>query len=455
MRPKNLTVQAKLAMLLVAAMILLAGTRGIGLIQLGGYLDRMNSFAGNLDELHLQLEAAQERRLGDAANSSMHNESIKDLRIRLQAKRDEMKQVYDRERRLMYGTYTAMLVLVFVVSGGIYWLLMGLVIRPLQGMAKVANVVAAGDLSTQITVKSADEIGEVMSALREMNTNLGTLIGKIRNISQSIGASTQAISSTSGDLSQHVEAQSAALQKTASTMGQLATTVSHNAENAGRARELAAKARDVAIKGGEEVGAAVKTMANLRGSSQKIGDIVSIIDGITFQTNILALNAAVEAARAGEQGRGFGVVAAEVRNLAQRSSAAAKEIATLINASVNDLRNGGDIVEKAGATMTEIVDAARAVDNIMADIASASLQQRHEIEQVSGAIERIDQSSQQQALLVHAAQAAESMQRQAERLIEAVSAFRLGSTESSVTPNAAIGAQRDIPKRHLLPSSNS
>lgn len=455
MRPKNLTVQAKLAMLLVAAMILLAGTRGIGLIQLGGYLDRMNSFALNLDELHLQLEAAQERRLGDAANSSIHNESIKDLRIRLQAKRDEMKQVYERERRLMYGTYTAMLVLVFVVSGGIYWLLMGLVIRPLQGMAKVANVVAAGDLSTQITVKSADEIGEVMSALREMNTNLGTLIGKIRNISQSIGASTQAISSTSGDLSQHVEAQSAALQKTASTMGQLATTVSHNAENAGRARELAAKARDVAIKGGEEVGAAVKTMANLRGSSQKIGDIVSIIDGITFQTNILALNAAVEAARAGEQGRGFGVVAAEVRNLAQRSSAAAKEIAALINVSVNDLRNGGDIVEKAGATMTEIVDAARAVDNIMADIASASLQQRHEIEQVSGAIERIDQSSQQQALLVHAAQAAESMQRQAERLIEAVSAFRLGSTESSVTPNAAIEAQRDIPKRHLLPSSNS
>ncbi len=449
---KNLTVQAKLATLLVVAMILLAGTRGIGLVQLGGYLDRMNSFARNIDELHLQLEAAQERKLGDAANSAIHDASIEDLRTRLQTKRDEMTQVHERERVLMYGTYAAMLVLVLVVSGAIYWLLMALVIRPLQGMAKVANVVAGGDLSTEIEVKSGDEIGNVMGALREMNINLGTLIGKIRGISQSIGVSTQEFSAASGDLSQHVEAQSAALQKTASTMRQLATTVSHNAENAGHARELAVRARDVATKGGTEVGAAVNTMSNIRGSSQKIVDIVSIMDGITFQTNILALNAAVEAARAGEQGRGFAVVAAEVRNLAQRSSVAAQEIAALINTSVNELRQGGDLVEKAGATMTEIVVAARAVDDIMADIASASLQQRREIEQVRGAIDKIDHTSQQQALLIHAAQAAESMQQQSEQLIEAVSAFRLRGSLPTVT--TAKNAKRPNARANHLLSAN-
>ena len=235
-------------------------------------------------------------------------------------------------------------------------------------------------------------------------------------------------------------------------MSQLATTVSHNAENAGRARELAARARDVAAKGGVEVGAAVNTMSNIRGSSQKIVDIVSIMDGITFQTNILALNAAVEAARAGEQGRGFAVVAAEVRNLAQRSSVAAKEIAALINTSVNELRQGGDLVEKAGATMTEIVVAARAVDDIMADIASASLQQRREIEQVRGAIDKIDHTSQQQALLIHAAQAAESMQQQSEQLIEAVSAFRLrGSLSTVTTPK---NAKRPNARANHLLSAN-
>ena len=464
MNLSRFSVRAKLAILLGLAMVLLAGTRGLGLIQLGGYLDRMNSYAVALDELHQQLGTALVARIADvqagridAAAQAAHDAKLSDLSARLQAKRTETAEVQQRERSIMYSTYVAMLVLVFVVSGGIYWLLMATVIRPLQGMASVANVVAAGDLTTDIEVKSSDEIGKVMQALHDMNASLSGLIGKIRSISQSIGSGTTQISATSDDLSRHVEAQADALQKTATTMRDLATTVTRNADNAGRGRELAAKARDVAIKGGAEVGEAVNTMSSISGSSRKIVDIVSIIDGITFQTNILALNAAVEAARAGEQGRGFAVVAAEVRTLAQRSAVAAKEIAALINESVNELRRGGDLVATAGTTMTEIVDAARAVDNIMAEIASASAQQRREIEQVRATVDKIDHTSQQQALLVHAAEAAESMQQQAQELIAAVSAFRLraSSPHAAMATQAAIARQPGAIANRLLWSSNS
>ena len=447
---RNISVRAKLALLLVVAMVLLAGTRGLGLIQLGGYLDRMNGYALSIDELHQQLETLQDARIADVGagrtdgvSQTAHDAKVNELRAALQAKRAEYAQVQQRERSIMYSTYVAMLVLVFVVSGAIYWLLMALVIRPLQGMAKVANKVAAGDLTTDVEVKSNDEIGNVMHALSEMNASLGKLIGKIRGISHSIGSSAEQISATGDELSRHVEAQADALQKTAYTMNDLATTVTRNADNAGRARELAAKARDVAIKGGTEVGAAVNTMSNISGSSRKIVDIVSIIDGITFQTNILALNAAVEAARAGEQGRGFGVVAAEVRNLAQRSAVAAKEIAALINESVDQLSRGGDIVAKAGATMTEIVGAARAVDDIMTEIASASARQRRDIEQVRATVDKIDRTSQQQALLVDADEAVRSMQRQAEELIAAVSAFRLRAN----SPNMAMATHAAMPRQ--------
>jgi methyl-accepting chemotaxis protein len=440
---RGFSVRAKLALLLVVAMVLLAGTRGLGLIQLGGYLDRMNGYALSIDELHQQLESLQDSRIADiragrvdAASQTAHEAKIGELRAALQAKRADYAQVQQRERAIMYSTYITMLLLVFVVSGAIYWLLMALVIRPLQGMARVANLVAAGDLTTDVDVTSTDEIGKVMGALSEMNSNLGSLIGKIRSISQSIGSRTEQIATTGDELSRHIEAQADALQKTGATMNALATTVTRNADSAGRARELAAKARDVAIKGGAEVGEAVDTMSNISGSSRKIVDIVSIINGITFQTNILALNAAVEAARAGEQGRGFAVVASEVRSLAQRSAAAAKEIAALINESVAQLNRGGDIVAKAGTTMTEIVDAARAVDDIMTEIASASAQQRRDIEQVRATVDRIDRTSQQQALLVEAAEVIRSMQQQAEELIAAVSAFRLRASSADVATSS-------------------
>jgi methyl-accepting chemotaxis protein len=322
---------------MLVAMAFLAGTRGLGLIQLGGYLDRMNGYTVAIDALHQQLEAVQASHLaalragGDAAASQAsqvaHDEKLASLRAQLQAKRAEWDAVQQRERAIMYTTYVTMLIVVFVVGGGIYWLLMTTVVRPLQGMASVANVVASGDLTKHIEVRSADEIGKVMQALRDMNASLSALIGKIRTASQSIGDSTEQISTASDGLLRHVEGQTDFLHKTAASLRELATAVSSNADNAGRARKLAASAREVAIKGGAEVGQAVDTMISISNNSKKIVEIVSIINGITFQTNILALNAAVEAARAGEQGRGFAVVASEVRSLAQRSATAAREIA--------------------------------------------------------------------------------------------------------------------------------
>jgi methyl-accepting chemotaxis protein len=300
----------------------------------------------------------------------------------------------------------------------------------------VADRVATGDLTTEIAVKSKDEIGQVMQSLHDMNVSLGDLIGKIHRVSHSIGGSTAEIAAASNSLTQHVSAHTAFLHQTAGSLRNLADAVNGNAESALRARELAASAREVAIKGGAEVGEAVDVMTRISASSQKVVDIVSIIDGITFQTNILALNAAVEAARAGEQGRGFAVVAAEVRTLAQRSAVAAREIAGLINASVLELRSGSAQVEKAGTTMTQIVKSARAVDDIMAQLAGASTEQQRVIGEVRVALDRIDQTSEQQALLAHAVAAANSMRAQTEELIQAVSVFRMN--ENDTRPSAEV-----------------
>ena len=451
MKLSGISIRTKLGVLLLVALSILGGTRGLGLIQLGGYLDRMNSFITGLDTLHQQVESAQETHIaearagrGTAATHAAHDARIGELRAQLDARRRDWAAVQGRERSIMYTTYVAMLVVIVLIGGAIYWLLMRLVVRPLQGMVSVADGVAAGDLTAHIDVHRGDEIGKVMQALRDMNGSLSEVIGKIRAVSHSIGASSREISSAGDSLSRHVEAQTDFLQKTTSTLHQLASAVTDNAANAGRARELAAKARDVAIRGGTEVGTAVDTMTRISNSSQKIVDIVSIIDSITFQTNILALNAAVEAARAGEQGRGFAVVAAEVRSLAQRSAAAAKDIAGLLNASVRELRQGSSMVEKAGATMTQIVSGARAVDEIMATMATDAAQQRRVIEHVRATVNEVDQSTQQQALLSHAAEAAESMQQQAQELIAAVSVFRL---RASVAPSSAVRQAVLMPTR--------
>ena len=301
-----------------------------------------------------------------------------------------------------------------------------IVSRPLQQAVEVATAVAAGDLTRDITVDSACETGQLMGALRDMNGNLQRLVSQVRSGTDTIATASAEIAAGNQDLSSRTEEQASSLEETASSMEELTSTVKQNADNARQANQLAQSASGIAIKGGDVVGQVVGTMSSINDSSRKIVDIISVIDGIAFQTNILALNAAVEAARAGEQGRGFAVVASEVRNLAHRSAAAAKDIKLLITDSVDKVEAGSQLVNQAGATMTEIVNSITRVTDIMSEITSASAEQSDGIEQVNVAITQMDQVTQQNAALVEqAAAAAESMQEQAARLSEVVSVFKL------------------------------
>lgn len=300
------------------------------------------------------------------------------------------------------------------------------VTRPLQDAVEAADAVAQGDLTRRVEVTSGDEIGRLMQALKHMNESLAGIVFDVRTNTDTIAIAAQEIAAGNRDLSERTEGQAASLEETASSMGELTTTVHQNAENAKQANQLAAQASDIAVKGGRVVGDVVNTMASISASSKKIVDIISVIDGIAFQTNILALNAAVEAARAGEQGRGFAVVAGEVRSLSQRSAAAAKEIKGLIGDSVGKVEAGAVQVEQAGKTMNEIVHAVKRVTDIMAEISMASSEQSAGIEQVNLAIAQMDEVTQQNAALVEeAAAAAESMQEQAAVLKSAVSVFKL------------------------------
>ena len=323
------------------------------------------------------------------------------------------------------------------------WLI-GFVARPLEEAVEVANAVAMGDLTRHIEVKSSDETGQLLQALKNMNDSLTGIVTEVRGTTDSIITSSHEIAQGNADLSQRTEEQASNLEETASSMEELTSTVRQNAENARQANQLATNASDIAIKGGQVVGDVVHTMASISDSSKKIVDIISVIDGIAFQTNILALNAAVEAARAGEQGRGFAVVANEVRNLAQRSAAAAKEIKALIDDSVNKVDAGTRQVDQAGATMTEIVTAVKRVTDIMAEIAAASTEQSAGIEQVNQAITQMDEMTQQNAALVEeAAAAAEAMEEQGNDLYEAVGFFRVaGGREDAERFAAKLAALR-------------
>ncbi len=304
--------------------------------------------------------------------------------------------------------------------------------RPLQEAVEIADSVAKGDLTRHIEVTSRDEVGQLLQALKGMNESLTNIVGEVHSNTDSITIASQQIAQGNADLSQRTEEQASSLEESSSSMQELTSTVMQNAENAMQANKLAMNASDIAVKGGKAVGDVVHTMASISGSSKKIVDIISIIESIAFQTNILALNAAVEAARAGEQGRGFAVVAGEVRILAQRSAAAAKEIKTLISDSVSKVDVGSRQVDQAGATMTEIVQAVKHVTDIMAEIAAASNEQTAGIKQVNQAITHLDDVTQQNAGLVEEASAAvESMQLQAESLLKAVSIFKLKSGDGS------------------------
>ena len=317
--------------------------------------------------------------------------------------------------------------------------------QPLGNALEIAKIVASGDFTSNVDTTYTDETGQLLQALDQMNANLSTTIDHVRGSTSIISTASEEIARGNLDLSSRTEEQASALEETASAMEQLTATVKQNADNARQANQLAASASTIAMNGGQVVTNVVSTMGSIKDSSQKIVDIIGVIDSIAFQTNILALNAAVEAARAGEQGRGFAVVAAEVRNLAHRSAGAAKEIKALIEDSVDKVNTGSALVDQAGETMNNIVASVKQVLDIMSEIAAASQEQSAGIEEVNRAISQMDEVTQQNAALVEeAAAAATSMQEQATNLMKEVGAFKLLPTTGNFI--AARAPQRALPK---------
>jgi methyl-accepting chemotaxis protein len=315
-----------------------------------------------------------------------------------------------------------------VLAGLFSWVLIRRVVSSLQESVRIAGAVAEGQLQVVIAPSGRDEITQLMQALATMRDQLQDVVARVRGGAEGVATASAEIAQGNNDLSARTEQQASALQQTAASMEQLSSTVRQNADNARQANQLAMSASTVAIQGGDVVGRVVETMKGINDSSRKISDIISVIDGIAFQTNILALNAAVEAARAGEQGRGFAVVASEVRSLAQRSAEAAKEIKLLISDSVGRVEQGTQLVDQAGSTMSEVVTSIRRVTDIMGEISAASTEQSQGVAQVGEAVTQMDQATQQNAALVEeSAAAAGSLQTQAEQLVQAVAVFKLGA----------------------------
>ena len=319
--------------------------------------------------------------------------------------------------------------------------------QPLQRAVALAQRVADGDLSERVDVAGRDETAQLLGALREMSASLVRIVGQVRQGSESIASATQQIATGNTDLSSRTEEQASALEQTAASVQELADTVQRNYEHGQRASDLAESAAQVALRGGAVVGEMVQTMEAINTSSRQIADIIGVIDSIAFQTNILALNAAVEAARAGDQGRGFAVVASEVRQLAQRSAGAAREIKGLIETSVGNVDAGSRHVERAGATMDEIVVSVRRVADLMREIGEASREQTSGIEQINQAITQIDQVTQSNAALVEeAAAAAQAVEQQAQGLVRSIGVFKLAPDHGpgeDATPAAGPGVRAE------------
>ncbi|WP_307188314.1 methyl-accepting chemotaxis protein [Massilia sp. Root1485] len=332
------------------------------------------------------------------------------------------------------------------------WVLANAIVRPIRQAVEVAEKVAGGDLTQHIDASGTCETGALLRALRNMNDSLVAIVAQVRSGTDTIATASAEISAGNMDLSSRTEQQAGSLGTTASTVEELTGTVRQNADNARQASQLSIAASEIATQGGAVVDQVVQTMGAINDSSKKIVDIISVIDGIAFQTNILALNAAVEAARAGEQGRGFAVVAGEVRTLAQRSAAAAKEIKALIVDSVSKVEDGTKLVDQAGMTMSEVVDSIRKVSDIVAEIASASGEQSTGIEQVNNAIADMDSSTQHNAALVEeSAAAATALRDQADKLAEVVALFHIDS-KAMTAPKAA---PAPAPSRAVVPVKTS
>ena len=402
--------------------------------KLVGVLKSRDAFAAELDQL-LQLVRGEQL---DEARGHLTD------RMRI-AQLDYLKvldQLADHQEELMNAAareadelvkfsrmeIVVLTLLAAVAAVAFAWWVARSITRPLQVSVQVSEAVSQGDLGSRISATTRDETGQLMGALERMNAQLVDIVTQVRDSSESIATGTGQLASGNADLSQRTEEQASNLEETAATMEQLTATVKQNAETARAATQMATGAMDVATRGGEVVGQVVQTMDRISEASRRIADIIGVIDGIAFQTNILALNAAVEAARAGEQGRGFAVVAGEVRLLAQRSAEAAQEIKSLINASVETVDTGSHLVADAGRTMDDVVQQVRQVHTLIGEISAASREQSEGIDQVGDAVMQLDQVTQQNAALVEeAASAADSLQQQAQRLTSLVATFKLGA----------------------------
>ena len=354
--------------------------------------------------------------------------------------------VYEQARIAIFALVATCVVLALTLS----WWIARLVARPLTQAVSIARQVAEGDLTARIPENTGrDETAQLMGALKQMNDNLLTIVQEVRIGTDTISTASAEIATGNMDLSSRTEQQAGALEETASAMEELTSTVRQNSDNARQANQLAVTASEVAQAGGQVVGKVVHTMDAINESSRKIADIIGVIDGIAFQTNILALNAAVEAARAGEQGRGFAVVASEVRSLAQRSASAAHEIKALIDDSVSKVDTGTKLVGEAGQTMNEVVASVKRVSDIVAEITAAGAEQSQGIEQINNAVVQMDENTQQNAALVEqAAAAAKALQEQAARLSQTVGVFRLDASDVpasvSAKPTMMAAAPRNI-----------
>ena len=366
---------------------------------------------------------------------------------------------HEQARSLLMGLSVIALGLAALVG----WLIARSILGELGGEPKeaadLARAVALGDFTRNTNITSTNA-ASLMSSLVEMQKNLATVVSNVRTGAEGVATASAEISQGNNDLSARTESQASALEETAASMEELSSTVKQNADSARQANQLAANASTVAIRGGEVVGQVVETMKGINESSRKISDIISVIDGIAFQTNILALNAAVEAARAGEQGRGFAVVASEVRSLAGRSAEAAKEIKILINTSVERVEQGTALVDEAGSTMSEVVASIRRVTDIMGEISAASNEQALGVSQIGEAVTNMDQVTQQNAALVEQmAAAASSLKSQAQELVQTVAVFKLNASESTVRTQVRSAQAKSIPiagmERRVSPATNA
>jgi methyl-accepting chemotaxis protein len=385
--------------------------------------------AGRVDEARATMLGDLRQRLS-AYRQALDDLAKHEVGLMDEAAAQAHQAIAASERTVWVSSAIALLVAALMSA----WIIRSITV-PINNAVGLSRAVAAGDLSRQFEVTGQNETAQLLRSLKDMQTNLAKVVGGVRQNAEGVASASSQIAQGNQDLSQRTEEQASALEETAASMEQLGTTVKQNAEHALQANQLAIGASTVAIKGGEVVGEVVTTMKGINDSSKRIADIISVIDGIAFQTNILALNAAVEAARAGEQGRGFAVVASEVRNLAGRSAEAAKEIKSLITTSVERVERGTALVDQAGATMTEVVSAIQRVTQIMGEISAASAEQSAGVTQVGEAVSQMDQVTQQNAALVEeGAAAAASLNSQAHALVESVAFFNLG--QQAATPTA-------------------